>query len=167
MQNYFELFQLAPTYEIEISRLKLRYYELQQQFHPDQYQEPAEKRQASQLSAYINDAYQTLQCALKRAAYLLSLQGIELDQTQTIALSPDFLMEQMALRERLVECKSDKTLLKAFLEDMIQCIHRNEVKLARLFESWSENIDNIKNIITEMQFYQKLKTESERFLWDC
>ncbi|MFO1258697.1 MAG: Fe-S protein assembly co-chaperone HscB [Gammaproteobacteria bacterium] len=167
MQNYFELFQLAPTYEIEITRLKLRYYELQQQFHPDQYQEAAEKRQASQLSAYINDAYQTLQCGIKRATYLLSLNGIQLNQTQTVTLSPEFLMEQMAFRERLVECKSDKASLRAFLEDMTQCILRNERKLSSLFEAWSENIDNIKNLINEMQFYQKLKSESERFLWDC
>lgn len=167
MQNYFELFQLTPAYEIEASRLKLRYYELQQQFHPDQYQEAAEKRQASQLSAYINDAYQTLQCGFKRAIYLLSLQGIEHEQLHTVPLSPQFLLEQMALRERLAECQSDKSLLKAFLEDMTDTIHKKQGRLATLFQSLPENVKAIKDLMHEMQFYQKLKSDSERFLWDC
>lgn len=76
---------------------------MQKRFHPDNFATASERDRllAVQQAAQINDAYQTLKDPLRRAEYLLSLQGIEMNSEQQTLQDPMFLMEQMELREEL------------------------------------------------------------------
>ena len=103
--NYFDWFGLQADYLLDLTELKQRYQQLQKRFHPDNYgaSPDSERLLAVQKAAQINDAYQTLKDPLRRAEYLLQLRGVALpEQAQSFADS-DFLMQQMALRERLAE----------------------------------------------------------------
>jgi molecular chaperone HscB len=166
-QNYFELFQLLPQYDVDFTRLKARYYELQQQFHPDKQDSAADKRQALQFSALINDAYQTLQCHIRRASYLLDLLGVDLEIESNTQLSPTFLMAQMDLRETLEGSRHDKVALKAFVIQVDALIEQEALQLAAFCQNLPETSDSVKNLIREMLFYKKLKAESEQMLWQC
>jgi len=166
-ENYFELFQLSPQYDIDLTRLKSRYYELQHQFHPDKQDSSADKLQALQFSALINDAYQTLQCNIRRASYLLDLLGIDIEAESNTQLSPTFLMKQMDLRETLAGCRKDKMALKGFITYVDELINQEASQLAALCKTLPETSDSVKSLIREMLFYKKLKAESEKMLWQC
>ncbi|ERM62147.1 cobalamin (5'-phosphate) synthase, partial [Vibrio mimicus CAIM 1883] len=101
--NYFELFGLPIQFELDGSLLSSQFRTLQKRFHPDNFATASERDRllAVQQAAQINDAYQTLKDPIRRAEYLLSLQGIEMNAEQQTLQDPMFLMEQMELREEL------------------------------------------------------------------
>ena len=80
--NFFEIFSLPVTWQIDRSLLDTRYRNLQREFHPDRYaaKGDTEKRLAVQTTALINQAYDSLKSPLKRAQYLLELAHIDANQ---------------------------------------------------------------------------------------
>lgn len=101
-RNYFELFELPITFEVDLEALSLRYRELQRATHPDRFAggSDQERRMAVQQASFVNEGFRTLKDPLGRARYLLELRGAPLDDTDT-SMPPAFLMEQMELREEL------------------------------------------------------------------
>lgn len=79
--------------------------------------------QALQQAATINAAYQALRHPLKRAEYMLLLQGIDINNEQHTMHDTAFLMEQLELREELdnIEHHNNATdLLTAFMTKVKQ-----------------------------------------------
>ncbi len=105
-QNYFELFGLPVSFDINSDLLSLAWRDLQRATHPDRFAHGTaqERRIAVQQAALVNEAYDTLRVPLKRAKYLLALSGYSVDEQQS-AMDPLFLMEQMELREQLGEVR--------------------------------------------------------------
>ena len=103
-KDYFDLFGLPVSYHVDSDKLVQRYRELQQTIHPDKHttSPDQERRLSLQLTAHVNEAFQTLKNPVLRAKYLLGLFGIN-TADQNVALAPGFLGEQMELRERLSE----------------------------------------------------------------
>ena len=68
-KNFFELFALPVSYEIDNNALRERYRELQRSVHPDRYANASaqEQRLAMQGSTFINEAFETLKDPLWRA----------------------------------------------------------------------------------------------------
>ncbi|MBX2824813.1 MAG: Fe-S protein assembly co-chaperone HscB [Gammaproteobacteria bacterium] len=106
--NYFELFGLTPEYSIDVSLLTERRQELQKALHPDRFvgAADAERRYSMQAASMVNEAYQVLSTPLARAGYLLKLRDIDLDVETDTRMAPEFLMQQMELREAIGEVKS-------------------------------------------------------------
>lgn len=73
--DYFALFGLERSYQLDPATLKKIFYDLSRKFHPDYYSSglPEEQRLARDNTAYLNSALKTLSDPLKRAEYLLSL----------------------------------------------------------------------------------------------
>ncbi len=73
--DYFKIFNLGYTLNIDPELLEKQYYELSRRFHPDYYQQRPKAEQDISLenTALLNTAYQTLQDPLKKTAYLLHL----------------------------------------------------------------------------------------------
>lgn len=100
MNNYFELFDMPVSFLPDVKLVKLKFYELSKQYHPDRYTNSSEDEQdeALRMAATINEAYKTLSNADKRMAYILRLEdGLELEEQYK--LPADFLMEMMDLNE--------------------------------------------------------------------
>lgn len=112
MQNHFELFQLPEEFAIDMSALNLAYHEMQGRVHPDKFATASdpEKRVAMQWATLVNEAYQTLKSPLKRASYLCEMHGIDLQTESNTSMPPDFLMQQMELREALDDARAQKDL---------------------------------------------------------
>ncbi|MGZ5201530.1 MAG: Fe-S protein assembly co-chaperone HscB [Telluria sp.] len=110
MQNHFELFNLPATFDIDLSALDTAYRDVQGQVHPDRFVNAGdtERRVAMQWATRANEAYQTLKNPLKRARYLVELNGIDLQTESNTAMPMDFLMQQMEWREALGEARAAK-----------------------------------------------------------
>lgn len=163
--NHFELFGLSCQFDLDDGFLSSQFIELQRRFHPDRFATGSaqERLIAVQKAAQINDAYQTLRHPIQRAEYLLSLNGVELNETQQSMQDPEFLMQQMCLREELEEITlshDPEQLLIAF-DDKIQQQYLEMISdLRHAFEQslWLD----ASVIVKKLQFLMKLKQEIER-----
>lgn len=164
--QYFPLFGLPVSFEVDQDELTRRYRELQKSVHPDRYAHAGEREKMLAMSeaARINDAYQTLRDPVKRARYLLELSGGKWQDEQTIA-DPEFLMAQMELREELEEASEtdDLDALEALADRIAKQQQQQEKILAREFSEVDQlHLVNGKREIQKLMFYRKLREETER-----
>jgi molecular chaperone HscB len=163
--NYFELFGLPTQFHLDGSLLSSQFRELQKRFHPDNFATASERDRlvAVQKASEINDAYQTLKNEIRRAEYLLMLQGLDLRSEQQTMQDPEFLMEQMLLREELEALESDtdahdkligfegkvSTMYKTQLTDLREKLEQSQWELAA-------------HSVRKLKFIAKLRNEIER-----
>ncbi len=101
--DYFSNFSVERSFSVSVAELATRHRELQQNYHPDRYigADAAKQRRAIQIAAYINEAFETLHSPLKRAIYLLQLEGMEPLSATNTHMPHDFLLQQMSWREQM------------------------------------------------------------------
>lgn len=157
-QDYFSLFGLQPSCEIDPVDLAARYRQLQQAVHPDRFMRECDRSQrlAQQQAAQVNAAYNTLKSSLLRAQYLLELAGQQRAPETTLHDSV-FLFEQMELRERLDESAKNIDALDALLVDVKKTIWGYEQLFAAAWKKsdWSQ----AKLMVDKLQFATKLAHE--------
>ena len=100
--NYFELFDLPVSLNVDKSKLAKKYFELQKKYHPDYFTQAteAEQEEALEKSSAVNKALKILKDKDSTIKYLLQLKGL-LEEEEKYLLPPDFLMEVMELNEEL------------------------------------------------------------------
>lgn len=162
--NYFELFSLPVSYDVDRKLLESRYLKMQQQFHPDRFagKGETEKRLAVQTTSLLNQAYDALKSPLKRAAYLLELRGVNADQESHVTGDMEFLMRQMQLREALAEI-ADSPAPAAKLDGFRTDIEKDFLDLQAEFKSRldASELDAAFDTLARMQFCHKLLAEAE------
>ncbi|HEX7638028.1 MAG TPA: Fe-S protein assembly co-chaperone HscB, partial [Burkholderiaceae bacterium] len=104
----FALFGLPERFGLDLPALDAKWKALQGAAHPDRFatETGAAQRVAMQWAIRINEAYRRLKNPLARAAYLCGLHGADVDAERNTAMPADFLMQQMAWRERLEDAAS-------------------------------------------------------------
>ncbi len=104
MFDYFELFGIPRSYDLDVADLRRRYLALSRSVHPDLVAGPSEetRRRSLQLSSGLNRAFDTLADPVLRAEYLLSLAGGP-DPGEDKSVPPELLDEILTLRERIDE----------------------------------------------------------------
>ena len=166
-QNYFELFGMPISFTVNVGSLAERYRALQKIVHPDRYVASGEQSQRLSLqhATLVNEAYHTLKDPLRRAQYLLTLKTGEPLREQATLNDPEFLMQQMHLRETLAEIPGaeDAHDKLATLMHEIDVLIKAEVgRLAVQFEdSMTGQLDAAAQSVQKMQFLNKLRTEAE------
>ena len=166
-RNYFELFELPLTFDIDNADLSARYRDLQRRFHPDRYVSASDqdRRLSLQMTAFINEAYHTLNDPLARGRYILGLHGMGTDEETDTVMDPGFLVEQMELRENLEDARRapDAALRLAQLaEDMARRLATAAAELGRrLHEDSAASRLRARSIVREMQFLRKVLQEIE------
>ena len=162
--NYFLQFELSVSFDVDMDRLNGQFRELQTLAHPDRYAAAGDEQRlrAIKLSSYLNEAYETLKSPLRRAGYLLQLQGVDVDKVSQSDLDPELLFEQMSLRESLAELPKDDTA-QARLDELNQSAG---VRLARRQEEFARSLaegklNRAKAQFHELQFLTKFKSEIE------
>jgi molecular chaperone HscB len=112
LKNHFELFGLIPAYALDLAHLDSAYRDIQSKVHPDRYANAgdAERRASMQMTTQVNEAYRTLKSPVRRAQYLLELNGVDVGFETNTAMPRDFLMQQMELREKLEAAKNGADL---------------------------------------------------------
>ncbi|EME49389.1 hypothetical protein DOTSEDRAFT_103197, partial [Dothistroma septosporum NZE10] len=94
----------------DLKQLRKEFLQLQAKAHPD-LAPTAQKRRAEALSARINEAYKTLQDPLKRAQYLLSQHGIDVEDESAKLSENSLLVEVMEAREAVDEVEREEELV--------------------------------------------------------
>lgn len=119
--NYFELFDIAQSFQPDQALVKKKFYQLSRQYHPDFYGNGSEeeKEKALEMSALVNKAYQTLQNQDLLVKYVLKEASL-LEEDEKYQLSPDFLMEVMDLNEQLMDADEPetKTAIKTAIDQL-------------------------------------------------
>lgn len=103
--SHFELFGLAPTFDLDAQTLRQRYLELSRATHPDRHGAAAEPGVSVRVSAQLNEAYRVLADPVLRAEYLLEISGGP-SAAEDKAVAPDVLDTALLLRERMAEAQA-------------------------------------------------------------
>jgi molecular chaperone HscB len=162
--NYFELFQIPVSLNVDTAQLAVRYRELQRQFHPDNVaaQSDAIKLEAMQQSVEINSAYHTLKQPLNRAEYLLTLQGVDVRHEQQTVKDTAFLMEQLEWREELdgLQHQPDEAAITDFQVRVNRYYQRYFLLLEQQIAD-AEHLDAADSL-RKLKFVQKMKDELDK-----
>lgn len=75
MKNHFQTFNISINFAVDVDVLEQKYFEFQKNFHPD-------KSAQIDDSININEAYEILKNPLKRAAHILQLNGIDVENDE-------------------------------------------------------------------------------------
>jgi len=160
--NYFELFELPIQFDVSQDHLDTRFRSLQRHLHPDKFasSSDAERRWSMQAASFVNEAYQCLSTPIKRASYLLSLNGISLDEETDTQMSPMFLMEQMELREAISDAP-DASDPYAALDKISVQLNEGRGSSADGFSQAAKDEDwpQARTVVRQWQFLEKLMTE--------
>jgi molecular chaperone HscB len=138
VSNYFKKFNLPIRFQINLQELEANYLKLQQQFHPDF---ALDKTGAEINSILINQAYQILKNPLKRAIYLLQLQGIDIDNDECVVKpSQENLMLVMEIREEIMESSDNKNRIDEIKQKIKKIISDEMSRINGLLvgENWLE-----------------------------
>ena len=158
----FELFDLPPRFVQDAAQIDARWKALQRETHPDRFaaQGAAAQRVALQWSARINEAYRRLKDPLARAAYLCELYGAAIDAERNTAMPPEFLMQQMALREALDE--ADGRAAIDHVEHQSQSLRRDLLlKMAQQIDAQTD-WPAAANSVRALMFLDRLASEIAR-----
>jgi len=154
--NPFEIFDITPSFNIDLAQLDHKYRLLQKKFHPDNYMNSDKEEQALSLtvSANINNAYIILTSPLLLSLELLKLNNIHLDLSNNTSLNPGFLIKQMEFHEEMDEAETSLDIDK---------LHTIENKLKNEQE---EIFNKIKNEFVSNNFIQMAEYTKELAFYD-
>ena len=128
--DYFFALGLPRKFALDLPDLERRFRERSRLLHPDRFAraDPKEKRVSLERATQLNDAYRALKDERSRAEYLLRLSGHDAVAESATLHDPEFLEEQLEIREALEEAKAagDDATRRQIAED-------TRDKLAQLF----------------------------------
>jgi molecular chaperone HscB len=160
--NYFELFEIPVSYDVDLDQVQHRYRVLQRAVHPDKYANSSsqERRVSMQHTSLINQALHTLKHPVERAMYLLQLKGVDFSMDNQTTMDAAFLMEQMAMREKLESVREQNDPL-AELDSMSVDVRLKMNAMGDEFKRAyaSGDIDAAKETVRKLQFIYKAGKE--------
>lgn len=164
-RNFFELFGLPESFDLDVPDLAERYRDLARRFHPDRFAQspPAERRLSLEMTATLNEALQTLRDPLARARYLLGLRGVDTGEETDTKMSAGFLMIQMELREQLAGARHAPDRARRLDAARRHADDEVRARIQTLQEALANGDDAslhvARNAVREMQFLRKLLQE--------
>ena len=160
--DFFTLFSLPRKLHLDLAALEKSFYAQSRKLHPDRFasKPQAEQEAALAASSALNDAYRTLRSPIPRTEYLLSLEGIQLEEQSRAATDlakstgtekkqvapPDLLEEAFELNMALEEMRMDpdpntRRDLEAAREKFTAMLDESQQQLESLWTQWDTAID--------------------------
>jgi len=138
VSDYYELLGLPRSLHLSLDDLQRRYYDLSRQLHPDRFMRKpeAERQRALEMSSALNDAYRTLKEPIKRAHYLLNLEGFDMGEQRSKDVPPELLEEVFELNMALEEMRAGDDSARSQLTDA-------EGNFARLLADVDRELDSL------------------------
>ena len=160
--DYFTFFGLPRKLNIDVAELEREFHRLSRKLHPDVYAGSGgpEAEWSLEKSSQLNDAYRTLRDPISRTAYLLKLEGVQLEEQSKSAtdkaretgqekkqvVPPDLLEEVFELNMELEEFRSIKKMqeddpalrkqITTTKQDLEQKLAVTDESLKRLWNEW-------------------------------
>lgn len=165
-ENFFQWFDVPEQFTQDLNQIKQTYFQLQLIYHPDQSQHVNDRAKAEvqDISARLNQAYQTLMDPLKRIEYLLSLNNSMNPESESFT-NLNFLELQMDWQEQLQTLKSQCPKDWAHI-DLFGNKISAEIKARLTFiqqhldEKPVQNIQDVQAAFKELQFLKKLQIQT-------
>ena len=160
--DYFTLFSLPQHLHLDLTALEKTFYAQSRKLHPDRFaaRPLVEQEAALAASSQLNDAYRTLRDPILRTEYLLSLQGIQLEEQSRAATDaakatgtqkkqvapPDLLEEAFELNMALEELKMGddpdaREQLEAARTKFTALLTETHQQLEALWTQWDAAVD--------------------------
>jgi molecular chaperone HscB len=161
--NHFTSFDFDATFSIDLPMLEQRYEQLMAICHPDRYiaAPTFEQNAAAKRAADINEAYNVLKHPVDRAGHLLQLWGVELSVLERQPAEPEFLFEQMLLREKVQEFETlSADSAAGLVADIDAAYKQTQEKFITYFEAG--DVTRASAAWVEFHFQQKLSDELKR-----
>lgn len=162
-QDYFSVFSLPRHLQVDTAALEKAFYAQSRRLHPDRFASagPAEQDAALAASSRLNDAYRTLKDPILRTQYLLTLEGVELEEQSKSAtdaarssgeekkqiVPPELLEEVFELNMQLMEMKAAREMgddadpdlerdLQAAARSFSEKMAQTQTELEALWQQW-------------------------------
>lgn len=165
--DYFALFGLPESFEVDTEALAERYRELQREAHPDRHAggDDRERRLAVQEAANINEGYRVLKDPVARARHLLERRGLPMNDETDTTMDPSFLMQQMELREQLAAVRQADDPFAA-LDELRRTVdgaarEQREALAADFTDGSQEALERAREGVRKLQFLHKLAAEAD------
>jgi molecular chaperone HscB len=173
--EYYELLGIPRGLHLSLDDLQTRYYALSRELHPDRFmQRPeAERQRALDMSSALNDAYRTLKDPIKRAQYLLTLEGFDIAEQRSKDVPPELLEEVFELNMALEEMRGGDDSARPQLEqaekNFTDMLTGTDEQLQALFAQYDSShsrdvLSQIRNVLNRRKYIQNLVSEVERTL---
>ncbi|TWU77809.1 hypothetical protein ED733_001077 [Metarhizium rileyi] len=145
-----------PNGHFPIDRRSLRgeFLRLQSRFHPDLHP-PSSKAQAAATSAALNNAYKTLSNPLLRAQYLLSLQGVDVANDETLKVEEPELLALVLEAHETIEGAACPADLHALSADNEERISQSEHVLETAFRE--HDLDRAKKEAVRLRYWVNVR----------
>ena len=166
-QDCFSVFHLPRHLRVDVAALEKAFYAESRKLHPDRFaaRPQAEQDAALAASSRLNDAYRTLKDPILRTQYLLSLEGVELEEQSKSAteaarttgaekkqlIPPELLEEVFELNMQLMEMKAAKEMgeddpqlradLLAAKDGFDAKMAETQAELQALWTRWDKAVD--------------------------
>ena len=164
--DYFELFGIPRGLDVDEASLQRKFYELSRQFHPDR----NAGADSVDATAQINDAWRTFRDPVKRAEYLLTLEGFDIGEQRSNDVPPELLEEVFELNMMLEELREGDESTRPRLEEergkFLQMLADADSELRTEFRRYDQDRDRsvlavIRGILNRRRYIQNLIREVE------
>lgn len=165
--DFFKFFSLSRKLNVDLSSLQKSFYAMSRSLHPDRFVSrlPAEQEAALRESSFLNDGYRTLKDPVLRTRYLLSLEGVELEEQSRAAtdaarssgvekkqiIPPELLEEVFELNMQLAEMKASTQMgevdpdlrrdLEVAKRSFEAKLAHSQTSLEKLWDTWDSAMD--------------------------
>jgi molecular chaperone HscB len=179
--DYFCVLGVARSFALDEAALEQRYKDLTRVLHPDRFAraDPQARRASRERSVQLNEAWRTLKEPIRRAEYLLSLEGIEIGDMAgagkpgrriehvTLPVAPVLLMEVIELREALAEAHTAKDVheTEALIAKVRSRLDTVMADVARGFAVSPPDLGMIASRLVTVRYYRRFLDEA-RLLWE-
>jgi molecular chaperone HscB len=153
--DYFAFFGMPRKLNVDVARLEREFYELSRKLHPD-LNALADKREQEwslEQSSLLNNAYRTLKDPIRRTEYLLSLEGVELEEqsksateqaratgeTKKQVVPPSLLEEVFELNMQLEEIRMNKKMGECDPQ-LVTDLENQKQKLQKDFDALTDEL---------------------------
>ena len=175
MTDYYELLGIPRSLNLSLDDLQQRYYALSRELHPDRFMRKteAERQRALDMSSALNDAYRTLKDPIRRAQYLLTVEGFDIGEQRSKDVPPELLEEVFELNMVLEEMRGGDDSARPQLEraekNFTNMLAETDQQLLSLSEQYDTSqsrdvLAQIRNGLNRRKYIHNLVSEVERAL---
>jgi molecular chaperone HscB len=168
--DFYSVFSLDRKLLVDQAALQRKFYELSRQYHPDRFanRPVSEQTYALDFTAMLNDAFRVLKDPVRRAEYLLKLEGFDIGEQRSKDVPPELLEEVFELN-MMLESAPDRPEIEEAKAKFLGMQSETDKELAHLAAKYDETGDRavltqIRAVLNRRRYIQNLLRDVDKAL---